>query len=69
MDLKETAHILIDRIPDNEYAEKAIKQICAIAKKAGKETRCAPKRRKLEAHLSDMRDEMIGIMIRDRAAR
>ena len=51
---KETAHALIDRIPDNEYAEKAIKQICAIAKKAGKETRCAPKRRNRDSSPSDM---------------
>lgn len=66
---KETAHALIDRIPDNEYAEKAIKQICAIAKKAGKETRCAPKRRNHDSHPSDMRDEVLTVMVRNRMAR
>ena len=66
---KETAHTLIDRIPDNEYAEKAIKQICAIAKKAGKETRCAPKRRNRDSSPSDMRDEVLAVMVRNRMAR
>lgn len=66
---KETAHILIDRIPDNEYAEKAIKQICVIAKKAGKETRCAPKRRNRNSHPSDMHDEVLAVMVRNRVIR
>lgn len=68
MDLKETAHVLIDRIPENEYAEKAIKQICAIAKKAGKESRCAPKRKSRD-HSPDMREEVFAVMIRNRMAR
>lgn len=68
MDLKETAHVLIDRIPENEYAEKAIKQICAIAKKAGKESRCAPKRKNRD-HSPDMREEVFAVMIRNRMAR
>lgn len=66
---KETAHALIDRIPDNEYAEKAIKQICAIAKKAGKEGRCAPKRRERETNRPDVHDEVLTVAIRTRMAR
>ena len=66
---KEKVHELIDNIPESEHSYEALKRISEIAKKAGKETRCAPKRRKLEAHLSDMRDEMITVMIRNRAAR
>lgn len=66
---KETAHALIDRMPDNEYAEKAIKQICAIAKKAGKETRCAPKRRERSSNPSDLHDDVLNVAIRNRLSR
>lgn len=66
---KEAVHELIDKIPESEHSYEALRRICEIAKKAGKETRCAPKRRKLESRLSDMRDEMITVMIRNRAAR
>ena len=67
---KETAHALIDRIPENEYAEKAIKQICAIAKKAGKETRCAKKRGNERASYPlDLREEIGNMVIRNRMAR
>ena len=69
MDIRSALTACIDKIPDTEEGNAALRKLYAIAKKAGKETRCAPKRRKLEAHLSDMCDEMIGIMIRDRAAR
>lgn len=66
---KAQVHKLIDNIPDGENTEEALRRISEIAKKAGKETRCAPKRRKLESRLSDMRDEMITVTIRNRAAR
>lgn len=67
---KETAHILIDRIPDNEYAEKAIKQICAIAKRAGKESRCAPKKSgRNDLSSLNLRDEIGSVIVRNRMAR
>lgn len=67
---KEIAHELIDRIPENEYTEKAIKQICAIAKRAGKETRCAKKRsNERDSYHLDLREEVCNVVTRNRMAR
>ena len=69
MDLKSAAISCIERMPDNEETDRALKHIYAIAKKAGKETRCAPKCRNRGSSPSDMRDEALTVMVRNRMSR
>ena len=65
MDYKTALHSCIDRITD----EVVLKRLYSIVKKAGKATRCAPKHRDRDSHPSDMRDEVLSVMVRNRMAR
>lgn len=69
MDLRTATISCIERMPDTEESERVLKHMYAMAKKAGKETRCAPKRRNRDSSPSDMRDEVLTVMIRNRMAR
>lgn len=69
MDLRSAAISCIERMPDNEETDRALKHIYAIAKKAGKESRCAPKRRNNDSYPRDLMDEVVNVTIRKRAVR
>lgn len=65
MDYKAASINCIEKITD----EVVLKRLYSIVKKAGKETRCAPKHRNRDSHPSDMRDEVLSLMVRNRMAR
>ena len=65
MDYKAASISCIERITD----EVVLKRIYSIVKKAGKETRFAPKHRDRDSHPSDLCDEVLDMMIRNRMVR
>lgn len=65
MDYKAASINCIEKITD----EVVLKRLYSIVKKAGKASRCAPKHRGRDTHSSDLRDEVLNVMVRNRMNR
>lgn len=69
MDLRTATISCIERMPDTEESERVLKHMYAMAKKAGKETRCAKKRKDRDSYLPDLREEFGAAIVRNRLSR
>lgn len=67
MDYKSAVISCIERIPDTEEGNAVLKKIYELAKRAGKESRFSPTVK--PQRRPSMREEVLGVMIRNRMAR